>query len=78
MDTRPLRETRRRQLLSIEALADKAGVSTKTVVEIELGRQRPQLRTIAKLSAALDVDPLSIAEFRQTIEDPDAGKDRAA
>jgi transcriptional regulator with XRE-family HTH domain len=58
-----LRAVRRGKLISIEDLAELAGVSTKTIVEIELGRSTPRLRTIRKLSAALDVDPASVDEF---------------
>lgn len=64
---KPLRDVRRGKLISIEGLADKAGVSTKTIVEIELGRSVPRLRTIKKLSEALEVDPTSVEEFSLAI-----------
>lgn len=63
----PLRAVRRGHLVSIEDLAARAGVSTKTIVEIEYGRSVPQLRTIRRLSAALDVDPASVIEFANAI-----------
>jgi transcriptional regulator with XRE-family HTH domain len=64
-----LREVRRAKLISIEDLAARAGVSTKTIVEIELGRSTPRLRTIRKLTAALEVDPASVEEFAAAIAD---------
>lgn len=65
---RPFAETRRRAFLTIRELAEKAGVSTKTIVDIEHGRSEPQLRTIKLLSQTLEVDPLSIEEFAAVIE----------
>jgi transcriptional regulator with XRE-family HTH domain len=60
---KPLREHRRGKFLSIEDLAAKAGVSTKTIVETELGRTQPKFRTIRKVSDALGVSPSEVAEF---------------
>lgn len=73
-----LRETRRGKLISIEELAQQAGVSTKTIVEIELQRSTPRLRTIRKLSEALGVEPGSVEEFAAAIADDDPGKELAA
>lgn len=67
-----LREWRRDQLVSIEDLAERAGVSTKTIVETELGRSRPKFRTMRKLSEALDVDPKEVAEFAAVISGEEA------
>ncbi len=63
-----LRETRRRSLLSIIQLAEKAGVSTRTIVDLEHGRTVPRLQTMRKVSEALGVGPESIEEFRNAIE----------
>jgi transcriptional regulator with XRE-family HTH domain len=38
-----------------EGLAREAGVSNGTIVRIEMGRNRPNLDTLAKIAAALDV-----------------------
>jgi transcriptional regulator with XRE-family HTH domain len=65
-----LRELRREKLMSIEQLAELTGVSTKTIVETELGRTQPKLRTIRKLSEALGVGPLEIEEFALAIQSP--------
>ena len=64
---RTLRETRLARLISIEDLAKQTGVSTKTIVETELGRTRPKLKTMRTLSQALGVDPLGIEEVRAAI-----------
>ncbi len=58
-----LRAWRQARLISIEDLADKAGVSTKTIVETELGRTTPKFRTIRKLSEALALNPEEVEEF---------------
>ncbi len=58
-----LRNIRRRKFLTIEALAQKAGVSPKTIVDLEFGRTQPKFRTIQRISEALGVNPLAVAEF---------------
>jgi DNA-binding XRE family transcriptional regulator len=55
-------------MLSQRDLAQVAQVAPKTVVDVELGRVVPQLKTMRKLAAALSVDPLDVDEFRQAIE----------
>lgn len=55
-----LRETRTRRLLTQEELAERAGVSPSTVVNIERDNAEPRFRTIRKLAKALDVDPTSL------------------
>ena len=52
-----LKEVRTRRLLTQEELAEKAGVSAATVVNIERNNQKPHFRTIRKLAKALDIDP---------------------
>jgi len=61
-------EVRRRAFLPVRDLAEKAGVSSRTVMDIEHGRTAPQLRTIKKLAEALEVDPLTVEEFAAVIE----------
>ena len=58
-----LRDWRRRRAISIEDLAASSGVSTKTIVQIEHGRQVPRFKTIRQLSAALGIEPQDVAEF---------------
>jgi transcriptional regulator with XRE-family HTH domain len=55
-----LKAIRTRRLLTQEELADKAGVSAATVVNIERNNQEPHFRTIRKLAKALDVDPTEL------------------
>jgi transcriptional regulator with XRE-family HTH domain len=62
-----LTEARRTRLLSIRALAERAGLATRTINEIELGRTTPSLLTIKKISEVLEIDPLEIDEFRKAI-----------
>ena len=64
-----LREIRLSQALSQRDLAKKAGVAPKTIVDLELGRQEPQLRTIRRLAEALGVNVFDVDEFRQAIEE---------
>lgn len=74
-----LREVRRGKLISIEGLSEMSGVSTKTIVEIELGRSTPRLRTIRRLSEALEVEPGKVQEFAAAIaDDGDTAKKLAA
>lgn len=60
---RSLREHRHAAFISIEDLAAKAQVSTKTIVDTELGRTQPKFRTIRKISDALGIEPSEIEEF---------------
>ena len=64
-----LREIRLSQALSQRDLAKKAGVAPKTIIDLELGRQEPQLRTIRRLAEALGVNVVDVDEFRQAIEE---------
>ena len=73
--SKPLREWRTERLWSVRDLADAAGVSTKTVVQLEYGRQRPNYTTMRRLSEALQVEPREIAEFAAALEE--RGKDAA-
>jgi transcriptional regulator with XRE-family HTH domain len=54
--------------LSQRDLAERAGVTQKTVLELELERQEPRLRTIRRIAAALGVEPVEVDEFRQALE----------
>ena len=65
---RQLRGIRRRNLYTIDGLAEKAQVSTKTIVDIEHGRNVPRLKTIKKISEALEIDPMQVIEFAAAIE----------
>jgi transcriptional regulator with XRE-family HTH domain len=64
----PLRELRIRRLLSLRELAEQADVALRTLVDAESGRQVPRPKTMRKLAAALEVDPMAVDEFRAAIE----------
>ncbi len=55
-----LKEVRTRRLLTQEELAEKAGISAATVVNIERNNQEPHFRTIRKLAKELGVDPAEL------------------
>ena len=57
VDVARLRELRRRRVLTLEELAQKAGVGRNTVWRLEHGMMGAQPRTIRKLAKALDVEP---------------------
>jgi transcriptional regulator with XRE-family HTH domain len=57
VDMARLRELRRRRVLTLEELAQKAGVGRNTVWRLEHGLMGAQPRTIRKLAKALDVEP---------------------
>jgi transcriptional regulator with XRE-family HTH domain len=57
VDMAKLRELRRRRVLTLEELAEKAGVGRNTVWRLEHGLMGAQPRTIRKLAKALDVAP---------------------
>ena len=56
VDVARLRELRRRRVLTLEELAEKAGVGRNTIWRLEHGVMGAQPRTIRKLAKALDVE----------------------
>lgn len=63
-----LKELRVRQALSIRDLAKKAGVSPRTIVQIEAERLTPRFSTMRKIAGALGVTPADVAEFSQAMD----------
>jgi transcriptional regulator with XRE-family HTH domain len=57
-----LRRIREHAGYSQQDLADETGVSQHTISEIELGRRKPQGRTLRKLAKALDVKVADLVE----------------
>jgi transcriptional regulator with XRE-family HTH domain len=55
-----LKQIRTRRLLTQEELAEKAGISAATVVNVERNNQEPHFRTIRKLAKALEIDPTEL------------------
>ncbi len=72
-----LREARIQKLLSIAALAERAGVAIATVHLAEQGRRAPQFATMRKIAEALELDPREIAEFRAALDAALEGKEAA-
>lgn len=52
-----IRRTREARGLSLEALAELSGLSSRSLTSIEHGRSDMRLRSVLKLAAALDVPP---------------------
>jgi transcriptional regulator with XRE-family HTH domain len=69
-----LKEHREAAGLSMRAFAAQAGVSTRTIVLAESGRQEPYPATMRRMAAALGVRVLEITEFARAVEynEPDA------
>jgi HTH-type transcriptional regulator, competence development regulator len=57
VDVARLRELRRRRVLTLEELAEKASVGRNTIWRLEHGVMGAQPRTIRKLARALNVEP---------------------
>jgi HTH-type transcriptional regulator, competence development regulator len=57
VDMARLRELRRRRVLTLEELAEKASVGRNTIWRLEHGVMGAQPRTIRKLAKALNVEP---------------------
>ena len=56
-----------RRLLTVRALAEAAGVSALTVIQLGAGKRKPRSGTIKAISAALGVDPEQVLEFRSAM-----------
>ncbi len=63
-----LRECRTDRVMSVRDLAEQAGVSTKTIVQLEYGRQRAQYKSMRAVAQALGVEVGEIAEFAEVLE----------
>ena len=57
VDVARLRELRRRRVLTLEELAERAGVGRNTIWRLEHGVMGAQPRTIRKLAKALNIEP---------------------
>src|SRR5215203_3781897 len=64
-----LRHIREQAGYSQQELADESGVSQHSISELELGRRRPQGRTLRKLAKVLGVE---VADLRKDPESPKA------
>ena len=57
---RLLKAEREKRSISLNALAQKAGVNRQTVAFIERGLRNPTLNTLFRLTSALEVEPEKI------------------
>lgn len=53
--------------MSQVALAELAGISNHTVMNIEKSYYRPTTETISAVAEALEVDPMDVDEFRAAV-----------
>lgn len=68
-----LTRLRRERFLTVQALAERAGVAKSTLVKIEGGKVRqPHLSVVKRLSEALGVPPQDVDEFRVSLGLPPA------
>ncbi len=63
-----LRDWRIERLLSVATLAEQAGITKKTLIDIEHGRRLPHYGTIAALCRVLNVAPAEVTEFAAALE----------
>jgi transcriptional regulator with XRE-family HTH domain len=63
VDVAMLRELRHRRVLTMEELAEKAGVGRNTIWRLEHGVMGAQPRTIRKLAKALNVEPEALVKM---------------
>ena len=63
-----IKEIRRRQRLSQEKLAERAGISAQYISNIERGRENPTLDLLLRLADALKVSLGSMCDF-ESLED---------
>jgi transcriptional regulator with XRE-family HTH domain len=64
-----LKQTRRKRLLSVRELAERAQVAPSTLSAIEAGQRVPHFRTMRRIAAALDVPAEEIAEFARALRE---------
>ena len=67
-EPKPLKETRQSRGIGIRRLSKGAPVAPRTIYAIERGESTPQPETIRKISRFLDVDPMTVAEFKAALE----------
>ncbi len=65
-----LKELRTRKGYSQQELADLSDVAQHTISEIELGRRKPQGRTLRKMAAALGVEVSDLLEVEERPKGP--------
>lgn len=76
--TRTLRQWRHERLLTLRALADRAGLAHGTVWGVETGERVPTIGTVERLSETLGVAPSEVAELARALEARGAGLNNRA
>ncbi len=66
----PIKRQRAEQRLSLRELARRSGVPAGTISGIERGQREPQIRTLAKIADALEVDIEGLFEEPASPKDP--------
>jgi transcriptional regulator with XRE-family HTH domain len=69
-----LKETRTRELLTQQELAEKSGVGVNTIIRVERNQVEPHFRTIRKLAEALGIDPKALLWVFASWADQGAGQ----
>lgn len=57
LDSAKLRELRLAVPLTVDELADRAGLTYASVLKLEQGKQHPRIETVRQLAIALGCDP---------------------
>jgi transcriptional regulator with XRE-family HTH domain len=70
-----LREWRVSRMQSVRRLASDAGVTHKTLIDLELGRRTAQYETMRKIAEAVEVSVGEITEFASALEKRAIGRD---
>ncbi len=65
-----LKKERLRQKLSMNLLAERAGLSQQMVSYVERGMRKPTLDTIFRMSAALEVDLSAVVKKATNVQKP--------
>lgn len=66
MEQRTLKQHRMRAYLTVQALAERAGVSTDTIWRIQKG-EKPKPATVWKITEVLGVHPNEVVEFANSV-----------
>jgi transcriptional regulator with XRE-family HTH domain len=73
---RILREERAKRHLSMNAIAERAGLSRMMVSFVERGMRNPTLDTLLRLTGALEIDPVEV--LRRAVKAASSAKPKSA
>jgi transcriptional regulator with XRE-family HTH domain len=63
-----IRELRKKAGLSQEAVAERAGITSKHLSSIELGKENPTIDTYSKLASVFDIEIRDLFDFGHQIK----------